>query len=186
MAHSPSSHSSNSHGGTDVHTDGMNLKKIMIVGVGALVVFAVGIIWSYYLLGSQLREIDAAGRAAPAAEIGKPEIGIVDQVLFSTDTRLAAWKADHAKRLGNYGWVDRTKGVVHIPIELAMQKVIASPPDIAGEGVTPAAAPPSLPPVEPAQSPNGTRVTPKKGTHVGNKVDDESHKSGGDKPGGEK
>src|SRR4051812_47806789 len=116
MAHSPSSHSSNSHGGTDVHTDGMNLKKIMLVGVAALVIFAVGIIWSYYLWGAELREITERGRATPATEIGKPEIGIVDQVLFSTDTRLAAWNADHAKRLGKYGWVDRAKGVVHIPI----------------------------------------------------------------------
>jgi hypothetical protein len=181
MAHSQSPHSSGSQSGSDVHADGMNLKKIMLVGVAALATFAVGIIWSYYLLGSQLKEIGETGRAAPASEVGKPEIGIVDQVLFSTDTRLSVWKAEHAKRLGKYGWVDRAKGVAHIPIELAMQKVIASPPDIAGEGVAPAAVPPRLPPPAPAESSSGTRVTPKKGTHIGTNVDDESHKSGGEK-----
>jgi hypothetical protein len=156
----------------------MNLKKIMLVGVGALFIFAVGIIWSYYLYVAQLREIGERGLATPATEIGKPEIGIVDQVLFSTDTRLAVWRADHAKRLGKYGWVDRAKGVAHIPIEMAMQKVIASPPDIAGEGLAPAAVAPTL---RPAESTGGARVTPKNGTHIGNKVDDESHKSGGQK-----
>lgn len=179
MAHSHSSHSSSSDSGADAH--GMNLKKIMLVGLGALVTFAVGIIWSYYLWGAELREIAGRGRATPATEIGKPEIGIVDQVLFSTDTRLAVWKADHAKRLGTYGWVDRAKGVAHIPIEMAMQKVIASPPDIAGEGVAPAPVAPTLRPVEPAPPTSGARVTPKNGTHIGNKVDDESHKSGGQK-----
>jgi hypothetical protein len=179
MAHSHSSDSNRSQGGHDLRTNDMNLKKIMLVGAGALAVFAVGIVWSYFLLGSQLKEIEDHGRATPATEIGKPEIGIVDQVLFSTDTRLAAWKADHAKRLGKYGWVDRAKGVAHIPIEMAMQKVIAAPPDIAGEGVAPSAAAPSLPSMEPAGSGSGTRVTPKKGTHVGTKVDDEPHKAGG-------
>jgi hypothetical protein len=179
MAHSHSSHSSGPQSGSDVHADGMNLKKIMLVGAAALAVFAVGIIWSYFLLGSQLKEIRDRGLATPASEIGKPEIGIVDQVLFSTDTRLAAWKADHAKRLGKYGWVDRAKGVAHIPIEMAMQKVIAAPPDIAGEGVTPGAAAPSLPSIEAAGAGSGNRVTPKKGTHIGTKVDDESHKAGG-------
>jgi hypothetical protein len=181
MAHSQSPHSSGSESGKDVHADGMNLTKIMLVGAGALAIFAVGIIWSYYLLGSQLKEIGETGRAGPATEVGKPEIGIVDQVLFSTDTRLNVWKADHAKRLGKYGWVDRAKGVAHIPIEMAMQRVIASPPDIAGEGVAPAAVPPSLPVAGAAESSRGARVTPKKGTHIGTNVDDESHKSGGEK-----
>jgi len=185
MAHSQSPHPSGPQSGTDAHADGMNLTKIMLVGAGALAVFAVGIIWSYFLWGAELREIGGRGRAAPASEIGKPEIGIVDQVLFSTDTRLTVWKAEHAKRLGKYGWVDRAKGVAHIPIELAMQKVIASPPDIAGEGVAPAAMPPSVPAAGQAESSRGGRVTPKilpkKGTHIGTSVDDESHKSGGEK-----
>jgi hypothetical protein len=181
MAHSQSPHPSGSQSSKDVHADGMNLTKIMLVGAGALAIFAIGIIWSYYLLGSQLKEIGETGRAGPASEVGKPEIGIVDQVLFSTDTRLGVWKAEHAKRLGKYGWVDRAKGVAHMPIEMAMQKVIASPPDIAGEGVAPAAVPPSMPPAGQTESSRATRVTPKKGTHIGTSVDDESHKSGGEK-----
>lgn len=143
-----------------VGTTGMNLKKIILVGVGSLVIFAVGIIWAYFLMVGQRKEIDEAGRAAPPKELGKPEIGIVDQVLFSHDNRLELWKAERAKKLSSYGWVDRAKGVAHMPIEQAMQKVIASPPDIAGEGVPPAAA--LAPPPPPAPAEQEGKEEPKK------------------------
>ena len=55
--------------------------------------------------------------------IGQPEIGIVDQVLFSGDHRLADWRAERAARLNGYGWADRSKGIAHIPIDKAMDEV---------------------------------------------------------------
>ena len=39
------------------------------------------------------------------------EIGIVDQVPFQIDHRLAIWKAEKSAHLNGYGWVDRAKGV---------------------------------------------------------------------------
>ena len=145
MAHSHS-HSSDSHGAA-AGTDGMNLKKIIIVGVASLAVFAVGIVWAYFILVGERSSIqEATGRASVAKELGKPEIGIVDQVLFSHDNRLELWKAERAKHLNSYGWIDRSKGLARMPIEEAMKRVIASPPDIAGEGVPPKAAPVAPPP----------------------------------------
>jgi hypothetical protein len=129
----------------------MNLKKIMAVGAVALALFALGVIWAYFLFVGQVKEIHSAGEAKKGSEIGKSEIGIVDQVLFSDDHRLEDFKAAHSKRLESVGWVDKAKGIAHIPIEVAMQKVVASPPDIAGEGVPPAAAPVKLPPEVPAE-----------------------------------
>jgi len=146
MAHSHSP-SSNSHGAVDV-TGGMNLKKIIMVGVGSLAVFAVGIVWAYFIWVGQRKSIEeTSGRASAATELGKPEIGIVDQVLFSRDNRLDLWKAERAKHLNSYGWTDRSKGVAHMPVEEAMKRVIASPPDIAGEGVPPKAVPVAPSPV---------------------------------------
>jgi hypothetical protein len=146
MAHSHSQ-SSHSHGAV-AGTDGMNLKKIIIVGVASLAIFAVGIVWAYFILVGQRSAIqEASGRASPAKELGKQEIGIVDQVLFSHDNRLELWKAERTKHLNSYGWIDRSKGVAHMPIEEAMRRVVASPPDIAGEGVPPKAAPVAPPPV---------------------------------------
>lgn len=123
----------------------MNLKKIMIVGVTSLTVFAVSIVWSYRLMVSREAELHATGSARVPTEIGKPEIGIVDQVPFDIDHRLEIWRAAHARRLSSYGWVDRGKGIVHIPIEKAMQQVVADPPDISGDGVPPAARTPLTP-----------------------------------------
>jgi hypothetical protein len=152
MSHHPQTSTDGPHGVQEhAHADGMNLSKIIMVGVVALAVFAAGVIWAYFIYTGAKAEINKNGAAKQGSEIGKTEIGIVDQVLFSDDHRLEDWKAAHRKHLDGVGWVDKAKGIVHIPIEQAMQKVVASPPDIAGEGVAPAAAPVKLPP-EPAQA----------------------------------
>jgi hypothetical protein len=145
MSHSHS-HSTGGHGEEHVGSDEMNLKKIIAVGVVSLVVFAVGIICAYFLMVGQRAEIRQAGAERPRTELGKAEIGIVDQVLFSSDNRIEIWRAEHKKRLESYGWIDKAKGVAHIPIDQAMAKVVASPPDIPGEGVPPVAASPAAPP----------------------------------------
>ena len=148
MSHHAHTSSDGSHGvQSHDHADGMNLTKIIVVGVVALAVFTAGIIWAYFLMVGFKADIHKNGVAKKGSEVGKSEIGIVDQVLFSDDHRLENWKAEHRKRLDSVGWVDKSKGIVHIPIDQAMQKVVASPPDIAGEGVPPKAAPVKLPPV---------------------------------------
>src|SRR4051812_5146617 len=140
------SHSTGGHGQEHVHSDEMNLKKIIAVGVVSLLVFAVGIICAYFLMVGQRAEVRRLGPERPRTELGKAEIGIVDQVLFSSDNRLEIWRAEHKKRLESYGWIDKTKGVAHIPIDQAMAKVVASPPDIPGEGAPPVAVSPAAPP----------------------------------------
>jgi hypothetical protein len=127
-------------GGPDSLHD-MNLGRIVVIGVIALVVFAAGIFWAYKLMVGRENEIRAAGPVRVPTEIGKPEIGIVDQVPFEIDHRIEDWRAAYAKRLSSYGWIDRAQGITHIPIEKAMERVVAAPPDIPGEGVPPAARP---------------------------------------------
>jgi len=151
----PHSHSGNGQPGG--HGDGMNLKKIIAVGATSLAVFAVGIVWAYNLMTGWKAELHAAGDPRDPGELGKDEIGIVDQVMFEKDHRLENWKSDHAKRLGGYGWVDRGKGIAHIPIEQAMERVIAAPPNIPGEGLPPVAAPPAVP-AAPASPPPAAAV----------------------------
>lgn len=145
MSHPHQQSASSPAGHGHVGSDEMNLKRIVVIGVAALVLFAAGVIWAYFIMVGQLAEIRRNGSPRAATEIGKPEIGIVDQVLFSTDNRLDVWKAERKKRLEGVGWIDKTKGIAHIPIEQAMAKVVASPPDIVEEGVPPAAAPPVAP-----------------------------------------
>jgi len=185
MAHSHSS-SSNSHGAVDV-TGGMNLKKIIMVGVGSLAVFAVGIIWAYFIWTGQRTSIEeTTGRAAAATELGKQEIGIVDQVLFSHDNRLDLWKAERAKHLNSYGWIDRSKGVAHMPIGEAIKRVIASPPDIAGEGVPPKAVAAAPAPVveDGAKEDSKREKAGHKGAKSADKVDKAKPENKTDKAGG--
>jgi hypothetical protein len=134
-------------GGPDNLHD-MNLGKIVIVGIVSLAIFAGGILWAYVIWSGHTAEVQAAtGVALEPSQIGKAEIGIVDQVPFSIDHRIEKWRADHKKALSSYGWVDRSKGLARIPIEQAMERVVASPPDIPGEGVAPQARAPLPPPV---------------------------------------
>ena len=44
-------------------------------------------------------------------------------VLESPNTRLEALRAQEAAALGTYGWVDKEKGVVRVPIDRAMELV---------------------------------------------------------------
>jgi hypothetical protein len=150
-------HSSTPHGGGPDQLHELNLGKIVVVGIVSLVIFALGVVWAYQLMVRRERGIHAAGLARVPTEIGKPEIGIVDQVPFEIDHRLEVWRARHSKRLSGYGWIDRAKGIVHIPIDKAMQQVIAAPPDIPGQGVPLSQPPPAVPP------PAGKTHAPKPG-----------------------
>jgi hypothetical protein len=134
----PHSHAKVPGGGGPDSLHDMNLGKIVIVGAVSLAVFAVGIVWAYQILvGREAESHAATGAAAAPTEYGKDEIGIVDQVPFDLDNRIEKWRAHNKKALSTYGWVDRAKGIARIPIEQAMERVVASPPDIPGEGVAP-------------------------------------------------
>ena len=131
--------------GSDAAEDGINIGKIVVIGVLSLAVFAAGIIWAYYLMVARQNDVRRLGPARVATEIGKLEIGIVDQVPFDVDTRLEEWRAMSRRKLAGHGWVDRAKGIARIPIEAAMERVIANPPEIEGEGTQPMAAPVQIP-----------------------------------------
>lgn len=109
----------------DLESDGIDTKKIIIVGVGSLALFAISCVVAYFMLRTEVKEYDAKGRPAPPTMIGKDEIGIVDQPEFETDTRLEEWKRAKQFRLNSYGWVDRKKEIVHIPIDKAIDQVVS-------------------------------------------------------------
>lgn len=64
----------------------------------------------------------------PAADdVFTHERRVVDapQLLVHPQARMDALRARWQQRLGSYGWVDRGQGIVHIPIEVAMQHYAA-------------------------------------------------------------
>lgn len=106
----------------DQEEDRLRADLVLSVGIASLVVFALGILWAARIqrsVSGQLHNV-----ATPAAELGKPEIGIVDQVLFDGDPRPAERLARDRRLLEQWSWEDRAHGVVRMPIERAMEQVV--------------------------------------------------------------
>ncbi len=110
---------------TDSSTDAVDYGKVIGVGVGSLVLFALSIAVAGWIMHGA--EAEAVARAGHAREVDtkRAEIGIVDQVPFTADKRLPAWRAERSAYINGYGWVDRAKGVVHIPIDKAVGMIVA-------------------------------------------------------------
>ena len=116
-------------GGTDV----VRYDLVIKVGIGSLVIFAASIWWAAIIWKDAMHASETkAGKAVNIVE-HRTEIGMVDQVPFATDQRLHGWRADRKRELETYTWVDKSKGVVRMPIEAAMDKVAG--------GAMPAGAP---------------------------------------------
>jgi hypothetical protein len=141
------SHSKDSHG-KDGHDkgphgeeseDNIDFGKVIAVGVVSLVIFAVATVWAISILHSERAQMKGREEGRVGTEMGKPEIGIVDQVPFSKDRRLEVWKKERADWLASYGWVDRPHGIAHMPIDRAMDAVVngAVPPPPASSGTRP-------------------------------------------------
>jgi hypothetical protein len=133
MSTTPSSgqHPHDSQG--DNASDSVDYVKVIAVGVVSLIIFAIATYWAAIILRRETARVQAeAGKSRPVM-VGRTEIGIVDQVPFSSDHRIEQWRAAHSAWMHGYGWVDRSKGIAHIPIETAMGQVVA--------GALPAGAP---------------------------------------------
>jgi len=101
--------------------DAVNYGKVIGVGVGSLAIFALSIWWAAAIWHGAIDDAQAKAGRAKAFDTTRTEIGIVDQVPFSSDKRLPKWRHDRKMQLEHYGWVDKTKGIVRIPIDRAME-----------------------------------------------------------------
>jgi hypothetical protein len=87
------------------------LLAVLAIGVAAATLF-----WALILLGiyhDQVlhpRPVTVPAIPAPRLQIDEPRA-------------LARHRAAEAKRLNSYGWVDRARGIAHIPIDEAMRRV---------------------------------------------------------------
>jgi hypothetical protein len=123
--HSPSPSSGSAPGPASANEDGMNIAKIVIVGVVSLIIFGVSAVIAGVILNSDEAALNAKGLAPLPADIRhKEEIGIIDYVQFDNDNRLDNWRAKQEATLTSYGWVDRSKNLIHIPIDQAIKDVI--------------------------------------------------------------
>ncbi len=118
------------HGAVRSEEDRISTGKIVAVGVGSLVIFFLAsLVTSVY---QQVRQGEHGPIPIPP-EVGQSKIGIVEQQQFDLAVRGERDRAARVERLGTYGWVDRSAGVVHLPIDVAM--------DLVAKGVRPSRAP---------------------------------------------
>ena len=117
------------HGGTHgfahppAEEDRIASAKIVWIGVVALVVFLLGSLAAGVGMTAMRRALNPDGPPPMPAEAGKAKIGLVEQRLFEHANQGVAWREQAQRRLQGTGWVDRQKGIVHIPIERAMELV---------------------------------------------------------------
>jgi hypothetical protein len=97
--------------------------RIVWTGVASLVVFILGSVVAGMAMVSIRHSVNPDGPAAMPAEVGQAKIGMVEQRLFEHANQGAAWRAEAMVRLNSTGWVDRQRGIVHIPIDRAMEMV---------------------------------------------------------------
>jgi hypothetical protein len=99
--------------------------KVVAIGVIALLVFAGATVWSTRILRGTARTLQPTGPLAPGKEIGRAEIGIVDQTPFETTRGAERYRRTDLEMLNSYGWVDRDKGIIRIPIDKAIDRFLA-------------------------------------------------------------
>jgi hypothetical protein len=133
MSSHPTSHDPHDPHGKQSE-DEVDYFKVILVGVVSLVIFAFSTVWAAWLLHDETKRVtEASGVSTDPAAIHQQEIGIVDQVPFAYDRRLPRWRKEIDSRLNGYGWVDKGKGIAHIPVSRAM--------DAIASGALPAGAP---------------------------------------------
>jgi hypothetical protein len=98
--------------------------RLVVIGVITLLIFAIAVLWSTKIWRERVRDNQPTRPEMPR-ELGSPEIGMVDQMPFEQNIAAARLREHKLRRLTTYGWVDKQKGTVHIPIEKAMEQLIA-------------------------------------------------------------
>ena len=97
---------------------------LLVVAALTLALFAGGMLWATWIWVTRSRDMAPDG-SAPARELGRRQIGIVDQVPYEQMDEAAALREGKLRRLKTYGWIDRKSGVVHVPIERGYDLAIA-------------------------------------------------------------
>ncbi len=104
--------------------EGLPTVRAVVIAVIFLVIFFLATLWSVRILHSEERRLGPAQELIPSPrEIGKPEIGMVNQRLFELQLDAKKKRDEQLQRLNSYGWVDRDKQLIHIPIDQAMETI---------------------------------------------------------------
>lgn len=103
--------------------DRPNVAALSWVGLAILLLFGAIVVGVVFLLNGREAVFAPHGEPPPPPAVRRAEIGMVNQRLFGEQPENAQVQARAAARLGSYGWVDRDAGLVHLPIDRALELV---------------------------------------------------------------
>lgn len=135
--------------GVAAEEDHIVMGKVVGIGVGAMVLFFAGAVWSWRVQVVTTQEAQPDGPPPRPAAVGQYEIGIVNQRLFEQDWRATEKLGGQQQALKN-GWGDQPGVTAHKTLEQAMDQVITTEAQKAREPApAPTPAPESAPHVAP-------------------------------------
>ncbi len=104
--------------------EGLPVVKVMIVGLVSMIVFALAVLVTAWGMGHvQQTQWPQGPAVVNPTEVERLQTGMVKQDLFVLTKRAEQLKAEQLAQLQSYGWISRPHGIIHIPIDEAMQKV---------------------------------------------------------------
>src|SRR5512138_1613371 len=114
--------------------DRISTRSILLVGVGSLVVFFFA---SWAATGYLSMKMGERPALPIPPEVRASKIGLVEQQPFPQANRGERERAAKLEHMRSWGWIDRDRGLLHMPIERAMELTV--------EGVRPPPGPPPPP-----------------------------------------
>jgi len=121
MSHEPSHATEHMEPPPEQAEEGIRWFGVIGTGAASILVFAIAtfVVWRY--MNHREKLLQPIGPMPVPAELGKPEVGIVDQVPFDVTRTLQIYKAGELERLSSWGWMDRKQGTIHMPIDRAIE-----------------------------------------------------------------
>lgn len=98
--------------------------RLLAIAAGTLALFLAASLLTGWGMEWWQARIRPEGPPPAPAEIGRLKVGMVEQRLFENTRTGEDWTAEQRRRLASYGWVDRRAGVVHVPVEQGMERVL--------------------------------------------------------------
>jgi hypothetical protein len=109
----------------------VGMGMVLALAAGALLVFGFATL-SIWVFTERWQSARNPRGASTPARLGQAEINLLNQLPFLLDTRAYRQQEEKVRRLHGYGWVDRERGLIHIPVEQAMELYLER--EAAGEG----------------------------------------------------
>src|SRR5512142_1303260 len=101
------------HGHPRSEDDRIATPAVIGVGVAALILFFLA---SWVTTGYLRMKVGERPVLPIPPDIGQSKIGMVEQQIFELADRGERRRARQLEHLGSYGWIDRHRGLVYLPI----------------------------------------------------------------------